>query len=273
VEITILEGDCRDVLPTLPADSFAAIVTSPPYWSLLDYDTGAGEIGGELTPSIYVETIVGMLREARRTLRADGICWVVIGDTYASARASRRRNRIGNLSLDVSRPGARPNRLVEGLKEGDLAGIPARLALALRDDGWYWRAEIVWAKPTPPPEGHAQHSRPTRAHETILMLAKSRRYSYRSLSGISTVWTIATQPGAEGHPAPFPPALVRRCLDLSPDGAILDPFAGSGTVGLVAAAAERPATLIELNPRYVAIATRRQPPMLVDVRLRRTTAG
>ena len=38
-KISILHGDCRDVLPTLDAESFDCVVTSPPYWGLRDYGT------------------------------------------------------------------------------------------------------------------------------------------------------------------------------------------------------------------------------------------
>ena len=54
--------------------------------------------------------------------------------------------------------------------------IPAELALALRADGWWLRAEIIWAKPNPMPESVTD--RPTKAHEQVYLLAKSPRYFY-----------------------------------------------------------------------------------------------
>jgi DNA modification methylase len=54
--------------------------------------------------------------------------------------------------------------------------MPARLAIALCDDGWWLRSEIVWAKPNPMPE--SCKDRPTSAHEKIYLLAKSSRYFY-----------------------------------------------------------------------------------------------
>jgi DNA modification methylase len=44
--VTILKGDCRDVLATLPAESVHCVVTSPPYFGLRDYGV-AGQIGLE----------------------------------------------------------------------------------------------------------------------------------------------------------------------------------------------------------------------------------
>jgi len=47
--VTILTGDCREVLKTLPDASVHCCVTSPPYWGLRDYGH-AGQIGLEQTP-------------------------------------------------------------------------------------------------------------------------------------------------------------------------------------------------------------------------------
>lgn len=73
------------------------------------------------------------------------------------------------------------------------------------------------------------------------------------------VWTIATAPFPEAHFATFPPELAERCIKAGcpAGGTVLDPFGGSGTTGLVADRLQRNAILIELNPTYAAMATRR----------------
>jgi len=43
--VKILTGDCRNVLPALPAGSVNCCVTSPPYWGLRDYGTATWEGG------------------------------------------------------------------------------------------------------------------------------------------------------------------------------------------------------------------------------------
>jgi DNA modification methylase len=70
---------------------------------------------------------------------------------------------------------------------------------------------------------------------------------------IRSVWNIATRPYPGAHFAVFPPELPERCIKAgSPElGVILDPFAGSGTVGLVANRLSRRAILIDLNPEYL----------------------
>jgi DNA modification methylase len=74
-----------------------------------------------------------------------------------------------------------------------------------------------------------------------------------------TVWPMATQSFSEAHFATFPPELAERCIlaGCPVGGHVLDPFGGSGTSALVAAALGRTATLIELNPEYAVMARAR----------------
>lgn len=89
--VRILQGDCREVLRTLPDESVHCVVTSPPYFGLRSYlPDGHGdkacEVGLEGTPDGYVEAMVAVFREVRRVLRRDGTAWVNIGDTYQNSK-------------------------------------------------------------------------------------------------------------------------------------------------------------------------------------------
>jgi DNA modification methylase len=70
------------------------------------------------------------------------------------------------------------------------------------------------------------------------------------------VWTVPTAPYSGAHFATFPPALIKPCIlaGCPPCGTVLDPFAGSGTTGEIAAGLGRNAVLIELNPEYAKLA-------------------
>jgi len=81
--IRFVQGDTRDVLPTLESGSVDCIVTSPPYFGLRDYGTG-GQIGLEPTPAEFVAELVAVFREARRVLKDDGTLWLNLGDSYNS---------------------------------------------------------------------------------------------------------------------------------------------------------------------------------------------
>src|SRR6478735_5294682 len=83
MSVCILNGDCRDVLKTLPEASVHCVVTSPPYFGLRDYGVD-GQIGLEPTPAEFVAEMVGVFTEVRRVLRDDGTLWLNLGDSYAS---------------------------------------------------------------------------------------------------------------------------------------------------------------------------------------------
>jgi DNA modification methylase len=68
-----------------------------------------------------------------------------------------------------------------------------------------------------------------------------------------SVWTVTTRSFPDAHFATYPPDLIKPCIlaGSKPGDTILDPFAGSGTTGMVALELGRKALLIELNPEYV----------------------
>ncbi|MCC6695000.1 MAG: site-specific DNA-methyltransferase, partial [Candidatus Hydrogenedentes bacterium] len=145
------------------------------------------QIGLESTVEEYVEKMVAVFREVRRVLRADGTCWVNMGDCYGAGTnnpTSFRRDRAQvchrrGKDCDPKRGMAAaesPLHHAVGLKPKDLVGLPWRVAFALQADGWWLRSDIVWHKPNPMPESVTD--RPTRAHEYLFLLTKSARYWY-----------------------------------------------------------------------------------------------
>jgi DNA modification methylase len=180
VSVTILEGDARDVLATLPAKSVQCCVTSPPYFGLRDYGHD-GQIGLEATPDAYVAEMVALFREVWKVLRDDGTLWLNLGDSYARTGGTDRKVSetalVGSTRNTLQQIQNRTTTAAQfGAKEKDLLGIPWRVAFALQADGWYLRSDIVWHKPNPMPESVTD--RPTKAHEYVFLLTKSARYLY-----------------------------------------------------------------------------------------------
>jgi len=250
--VTILTGDCRDVLKTLPDASVNCCVTSPPYWGLRDY--GVPGIGLEETPEEWLAQLVDVFREVRRVLTDDGTLWVNMGDAYDSGTRATRCP-----SAQAGKHGYWTNPLINrrtptGIGAKQLLGMPWHVAFALQADGWLLRADIIWHKPNTMPE--SVKDRPTKAHEYIFLLAKQARYFYdadaikepsrtfehmrkpgvtpksaEAGSGTKanesfhaavcdlvadrnkrTVWTVATAPYSGAHFATFPPALITPCI-------------------------------------------------------------
>ena len=98
--------------------------------------------------------------ECWRVLKSTGSLAVVIGDSYASGKSrysqkddsmyggGEKEGKLGELQ----RGGKTDFYKHSFLKDGDLCGVPFRLALALQADGWLWRSDIVWQKASAKPE-------------------------------------------------------------------------------------------------------------------------
>lgn len=269
----VLQGEAEQTLARLPANSFAACVTSPPYWRKRDYGH-PDQLGRERTPEQYVERLARIMMKVHRVLKDDGTLWLNIDDTYW---------------------------------HGELAGIPWRLALELQRRGWHWRAEIVWHKMAKP---EAAKDRPTRAHEAVLLFSKRRDYFYNfeamlephdhpfaldciqkartaglterpafnpfskeqrqrnGVRGISRaemgalmnpngkngrdVWSLTPARETGDHLAVMPVALAQKCIRAgsSSGDVVIDPFCGSGTTGIAALALGRKFVGIELLRRF-----------------------
>ena len=258
-ESLLICGAASDGLDLLPDRSIRTVVTSPPYWSLRDYEM-KDQIGRDDALVDYIKSIVVTFDKLRRVLSDDGTVWFNVGDSYTSGnrryRAPDRKNRARAMSVRPATP--------EGLKPKDLIGVPWRLAFALQDAGWWVRSEVIWNKPNAHPE--SVRDRPTKAHETVFLLSKSENYYYdtdavRGPNGrrLRTVWDVNTEPrrrsdsGVDDHPAVMPMTLANQCVSITsePGDVVLDPYAGSGTTLLAARKLNRRWVGIELNPSFV----------------------
>lgn len=167
-QLTLHHGDALEVLREMPDQSVDCCVTSPPYFGLRDYGE-PGQYGLEESPTEYVETMRALFAEVRRVLTNDGTLWLNIGDSYSGR---------GNAGASVGPSGGhgRPNVIPKRRNTTSMTPykglhmIPARTAIALQDDGWVLRSEIVWAKRNMLPE--AVTDRPTKAHEQIYLFTK-----------------------------------------------------------------------------------------------------
>jgi site-specific DNA-methyltransferase (adenine-specific) len=108
----LLQGDALMVLRSIPDESIACALTSPPYWGKREYDSGG--IGLELNYRDFVKNLAAIFSELKRTLKPEGSFWLNIGDTYENK---------------------------------GLVGVPWRLAFELTDhQDWILRNSIIWNK-------------------------------------------------------------------------------------------------------------------------------
>ena len=223
---TLYRADARTI--PLPDNSVHCVVTSPPYFGLRNYgltnwtggdpdclhspgpEKAANEqpkqpvqckqcrarkedlgIGNESTLQEYVDSVVQVFREIWRVLRDDGTCWVNLGDSYANdgkwGGATGGRHAQGL----HGRTGVGRTKTRTGLKPKNLMMAPARIAIALQDDGWVVRQRVIWHKTRNTPE--AVEDRPVSTNEDIYFLAKSCDPLF---------WTHRELPGTRTEPEP-----------------------------------------------------------------------
>ena len=156
---------------------------------------------------------------------------------------------------------AKPNPMPESVTDRPTSSYEHVFLLAARER-YFYDAEAI-AEPAEYP-GDDRHNRTdARKLSDPMCLDGGSRARTGNPTGDTrnarNVWTIATQPYAGAHFATMPPDLVERCIlaGSRPGDAVLDPFGGAGTTGLVADRLRRDATLIELNTDYARLARAR----------------
>ena len=144
-----------------------------------------GSLGLEPHPQLFIDHLVEICREVKRVLKPSGTFWLNLGDTYCSS-GKWVNKELGDIG--------KQNRSVEGgsvdaysmrgklkpdggwIQPKQLLMIPARVAIALQDDGWILRNDIIWHKPNHMPS--SVKDRLTCAYEHLFLFAKARRYYF-----------------------------------------------------------------------------------------------
>jgi DNA modification methylase len=256
----IIQGDCLDILPQLPAASVNLIVTSPPY-----ADSRKRSYGG-IHPDKYVEWFLPISSELKRVLKPDG-----------------------TFILNIK----------EKATNGERHVYVIELILAMCKQGWLWTEEFVWHKKNCYPGKWPNRFRDAwerclqfnkqkqfQMYQEAVMVpmgdwAKTRlrnlsetdrrRDESKAQSGFgknvsnwvgremaypTNVLHLATETGNKNHSAAFPLELPKWFIRLftQPGDLVLDPFIGSGTTAVAAHTLERCYLGIEIKGEYIDLA-------------------
>lgn len=197
-------GDAAEVLAALPDASVDCLVTSPPFWGLRDYGTGAWhggdpacahpqgharrtdgvacpacqarwvdpQYGLETSLDDYLDHLLEVFDQARRVLNPTGTCWVNLGDSY-TAGTRLAYDTTGGIAGSRQLPAGRRSAPLPGK---NLLGVPWRTAFALQSSGWILRNAVVWAKSNPMPE--SVRDRLSATYELLFLFTKSPKYHF-----------------------------------------------------------------------------------------------
>lgn len=240
----VLQGDCLDLLDTLPEESVDMVFADPPYNLQLNGDlwrpnmTKVDAVSDRWDKfsdfAAYDEFTRNWLEACRRVLKPEGTLWVI--GTYHNI------HRVGAI---------------------------------LQDLGYWILNSVVWVKVNPMP--NFRGVRFTNAHETLIWCQKERGRPYtfnhhavKALNGgkqMRSDWFLPICSGKErlrvngrkAHSTQKPEALLYRVIlsSTQPGDSVLDPFFGTGTTGAVAKRLHRRWIGIEREARFVKLASKR----------------
>ncbi len=220
-------GDALEVLPTLPTGSVGAVLCDPPYSS-----------GGASLTDRSRPTSAKYQSSANRWLYPE-----FQGDT----RDQRSYLAWSTLWLSRARMLAAPGALCAVFT--DWRQLPVTTD-ALQCAGWVWRGVAPWDKTE---RGRPQMGRYRAQAEYVVWGTNGAR----PLKGPVAPGVFRTPiPHVKHHIAGKPVELMEGLLSVM-EGPVLDPFMGSGTVGLACARRGLPYIGIEVEPAYYKIALNR----------------
>ena len=277
-------GDAFQLIDELEDDSVDLLITSPPFWghrtyglthnwNILQewevnhdrwepppwdwYRNHGGILGLEPIPDWYVAHLIAFFDKANVKLKATGSMWINVGDTYFSRWSSIRDH--GRQGLGNNPRTRRRTPMGKYLQEKQLLLIPSRFAIAMENNRWILRNDLIWFKPNVPPRPETDRLRLSHEHffHFVKKPTQGRAKYYYDISSAEVskfdVVKCPTRPGRNGHSATFPREIIEPRMRSScpPNGLVLDPFCGSGSTLRCAEEIGRRSIGFELVPSYV----------------------
>src|SRR5215831_6307628 len=254
----LIVGHAASVMARMPERSVDLIVTSPPYWTAIEYEGGKNPWHSY---EDYLTDIQTVWNQCARVLRPNGkLCITAPIMPIPKKMIKQHTRHLKNIAFDME------HRI---LVETDLA----RYALFV----WQKQTSKMMFGSYPYPGNiienntiefihvYVKPGRPPRFDPEVKAANALTRAEWLDLT--QQVWFMYPQdvPRGGNHPAPFPEKLPARLIRLYscggaapfPGELVLDPFAGTGTTCAVARRMGRRYVGIDINPDYVRIAQER----------------
>ncbi len=248
-------GDARD-LGFLQDESIHLVLTSPPYWTLKDYNGSAssGQLGAIEDYEEFLVELNKVWRECYRVLVPSGRLVVVVGDVLLSRR-KHKRHRMIPLHSDIQVAGRDigfdnltpiiwykiGSATFEGNTRSNILGQPYQPNAIVKSDAEYI---LFLRKP-------GSYRKPTKEQKQKSMIPRDDFMKW-----FTQVWTDIGGTRNPDHPAPFPLKLAERLIRMFSfvGDTVLDPFIGTGTTMLAAIRYGRSSIGVEIDPNYIELA-------------------
>lgn len=255
---TLYRADARKAEALAP-ESVHLVVTSPPYWTLKDYDDVDGQLG-------YVEDYEQFLTELDRVWKAcfhalvkGGRLVCVVGDVCLSRKKNAGVHTVVPLHASIQEhcrligyTNLSPiiwNKISNAVYEasgngGGFLGKPYEPNAVIKND-----IEFILMERKP-----GGYRTPGIAERLLSVIPGDAHRTW-----FQQIWTGVTGASTRNHPAPFPEELAERLIRMFSfvGDTVLDPFVGTGTTMVAAAKWGRNSMGIEVSEKYARMAHKR----------------
>jgi DNA modification methylase len=250
----------------LPTGSVQLVLTSPPYWTLKEYNRTPGQLGFVEDYKQFLDELDRVWRRCFDALVPGGRLVCVVGDVCLSRRRNGGRHTVvplhasiqercraigfDNLAPIIWHKIANAQHEAEGNGAGFL-GKPYEPNAVIKNDIEYI---LMLRKP-------GGYRSPDPVTKVLSLIAEADYQQW-----FQQIWTGLTGASTRNHPAPYPVELAHRLIRMFSfvGDTVLDPFAGTGTTTLAAAQVGRHSIGYEIDPAYARAAYDR---------VRKATAG
>ena len=254
-EILLGDARCADFAP----GSIQMVLTSPPYWTLKVYRRCDGQLGWIADYDEFLDELDRIWRICHRALVPGGRLVCVVGDVCLSRRGQGGRHMVVPLHASIQErcrglgfDNLAPiiwHKIANAAYEvdrgaGGFLGKPYEPNAVVKND-----IEFILMQRKP-----GGYRRPSPAARVLSLL--SREYFQKCFR---QVWTDIAGASTSAHPAPYPVELAERLIRMFSfvGDTVLDPFAGTGSTQVAAAATGRNSVGIEVDPVYMKMALSR----------------
>ena len=243
----------------LPAESVHLVVTSPPYWTLKDYNPSEGQMGDIEDYDEFLDELDRVWRACYNALVPGGRLICVVGDVCLARRKNKGEHLVIPLHASIQERCRRLgfnnlapiiwHKIANAVYEasgngGGFLGKPYEPNAVIKNDVEFILMERKAG-------GYRSPSVATR----ILSVIPAEHHK----SWFQQIWTGLTGASTKDHPAPYPLQLAERLIRMFSfvGDTVLDPFMGTGTTNVAAAKWGRNSIGIEVDPTYFEMAAKR----------------
>lgn len=249
----LLLGDSRQAVAGLPEGSVHLAITSPPYWTLKEYEEHPDQLGHVKDYEAFLDAIDVVWKGVYRALAPGGRLVIVVGDVCLSRRKFGRhvvvplhasiQERCRALGYDNLAPiiwHKIANATLEAANGSSFLGKPYEPNAVIKND-----IEFILFQRKP-----GGYRKPTLAARVMSVIPEDLHRQY-----FQQIWTLGGA-STRRHPAPYPRKLAERVIRMFSfvGDTVLDPFMGTGTSCAAAAMLGRNSIGIEVEPTYFEIA-------------------